>query len=200
MLDVVSLLIYNRYIRLKQREVVQMGFYRAGSKIVLTERQEDKIYDQCEKAKLTCRIEQCWTGSVYVVIDYESNTNYNPLAKIRLSNHDEGVRGDETTHNAVGTKGEIMGYLNEWLSEIIEDFIPDDLPEEEKIERLRKKAEKEKQIEAEKIKKEKQLIVEQKRQKIYNEALALAFPDFMTRVDFYRMKAAARTVMNADKI
>jgi hypothetical protein len=122
-----------------------MGFYRAGSKISLTDRQYDKITEQCESAGLECRIEECWTGSVYIDVWSDSN---NHSKKIRLSNHDEGIRCNETTHNAVGTKGEVMKYLNEWLPEIIEWIL---LPEEEKKELLRKKEEK---IEAEKIEQE----------------------------------------------
>ncbi len=119
-----------------------MGFYRAGSKIALTERQEDKIDEQCDKAGLACKIEQCWTGSVYIII----GNKFAPTAKIRLSNHDDGVRGDETTHNAVGTKSEVMKALSEWLPEIFEWHL---LPEEEKKEHLRKEKEK---IEADKTK------------------------------------------------
>jgi len=103
-----------------------------GPRIRLTERQEQAIIRQVNAAWLTCYIETCSTGSVYIAIglpEWKQNIRgewYNTLdcgcgddvAKIRLSGHVEGRRQD-STHNVVGSKSECMAALTRWLGEII---------------------------------------------------------------------------------
>jgi hypothetical protein len=108
-----------------------------GPRISLTELQEDRLITRCNAGGLTCFVDQCHTGSVYVSIglpQWHQNIDgewYDDLdcgcgddiAKIRLSGHDEGVRTD-STHNAVGTKSECMAALNRWITELINKHGP----------------------------------------------------------------------------
>lgn len=103
-----------------------------GPRISLTEKQQEKLIARCNAAGLTCDVENCHTGSVYVSIgkpEWEQNINgewYNTLdcgcgsdvAKIRLSGHDEG-RMNDSTHNFVGGKPECVKALSGWVSELI---------------------------------------------------------------------------------
>ena len=104
-----------------------------GPRISLTERQMKKIEGHFQRAGLTCFIEECPTGSVYILVGlpaWDRNIRgewYNDLecgcsddiAKIRLSGHVEGRRQD-ATHNVVGTKRECLAALERWTKEIIE--------------------------------------------------------------------------------
>lgn len=104
-----------------------------GPRIYLTERQEEKLIAKCNAAGLTCFVENCDTGSVYVAIgrpEWSKNIRgewfhdldcgcSDGIAKIRLSGHDEGIRQD-STHNCVHTKTECMKALNRWVDELIE--------------------------------------------------------------------------------
>lgn len=103
-----------------------------GPRIRLTESQEAKLIARVNAAGLTCSIEQCETGSVYVAIDlptWQKNIAEewfhdldcgcgDGIAKIRLSGHDEGRRQD-STHCCVGSKSECLAALNRFVDEII---------------------------------------------------------------------------------
>jgi hypothetical protein len=103
-----------------------------GPRISLTERQEQKTIERVNAAGLTCFVDQCSSGSVYVCLglptwSQDINGEWfhdldcgcgEDVAKIRLSGHDEGRR-DDATHNAVGTKAECWRALNRWLDELI---------------------------------------------------------------------------------
>ena len=105
-----------------------------GPRISLTDRQIEKVVARVRTAGLTCFVENCPTGSVYVAIDlpqWDKDINDewyhdldcgcgNGIAKIRLSGHDEGCRMD-STHNVVGSKSECMTVLNRWIDEIINE-------------------------------------------------------------------------------
>ena len=104
-----------------------------GPHISLTERQQEQLAAKVRDAGLTCFIENCPTGSVYVAIDlptWQQNIRGEwfsdldcgcgeGIAKIRLSGHDEGKRTD-ATHNAVGSKTLCMSALRRWITEIVE--------------------------------------------------------------------------------
>ena len=108
-----------------------------GPRIRLTAKQEERIIRQMQSACLTCFIENCDTGSVYVAIglpEWETDINGDwfdtldsgcgeDVAKIRLSGHDQGQRMD-STHNCVGTKRECLAVLKKWLAEICEQHGP----------------------------------------------------------------------------
>ena len=108
-----------------------------GPRISLTEKQQERIIAQVNAAGLTCFVENCGSGSVYVAVglprwDRTINGNwYNDLdcgcgddvAKIRLSGHDEGIRTD-STHNCIGSKGECLAALRKWLPVICEEYGP----------------------------------------------------------------------------
>jgi hypothetical protein len=103
-----------------------------GPRISLTERQREKLQNRLNAAGLTCFIEQCVTGSVYVSIDlpeWSQNIRgewFNDLdsgcgrgiAKIRLSGHEEGIAKD-SSHNCIGSKAECLAALKRWIAEII---------------------------------------------------------------------------------
>lgn len=103
-----------------------------GQRISLTAKQEASLIAKVNAAGLTCFVEQCSTGSVYVAIglpEWEQNICgewYNTLdcgcsdgiAKIRLSGHDEGRRQD-STHCVVGSKSECLAALKKWVEEVI---------------------------------------------------------------------------------
>lgn len=103
-----------------------------GPRISLTERQIEKTIARFNGGGLTCFIENCPTGSVYVAVglpEWSKNIRgewFNNLdcgcaddvAKIRLSGHDSGRRADYT-HNCVGSKRECMAALTEWTEKII---------------------------------------------------------------------------------
>lgn len=117
-----------------------MAFRRTksfGPKIRLTERQEERLTARLNAAGLTCFVEECSTGSVYIAIglpewfqnisgawcnDLDCGCN-DDVAKIRLSGHDEGRRTD-STHCCVGTKSECMAALETWVARIIEEHGP----------------------------------------------------------------------------
>lgn len=103
-----------------------------GPKISLTKRQEAQIKKQLNAAGLTCLIENCHTGSCYILIGLPewcesiNGTWFHDLysgcsddvAKIRMSGHDEGIRND-ATHCAIGSKSETFVQVKTWIEEII---------------------------------------------------------------------------------
>ena len=103
-----------------------------GPRISLTDRQEERLIARCNEAGLTCFVDQCDSGSVYIAIDlpqWDRDINgdwYNDLdcgcgtglAKIRMSGHDEGRRQD-STHSVVGTKAECMAAARRWVDDLI---------------------------------------------------------------------------------
>ena len=103
-----------------------------GPKISLTERQIGKLKKQLLTVGLTCSVENCRTGSVYIDIGYptkEKDINGktyidfgwgNDVAQLRLSGHDSG-RVDNATHSCVGIKGECLQALDTWVAAIVAD-------------------------------------------------------------------------------
>lgn len=103
-----------------------------GSKISLTERQETQIKKRLNEASLTCLIENCHTGSCYILIGlpewFETHGGQwihdldcgcsDDVAKIRMSGHAEGIRND-ATHCAIGSKSETFAQVKIWIEEII---------------------------------------------------------------------------------
>lgn len=101
-----------------------------GPKISLTDGQIEKLTSKLNAAGLTCFVENCWTGSCYVMVglpdvstDIDGDAFVcgdmgNEIAKIRLSGHDEGARQD-STHNCVGPKKMCLEGLKRWSDELI---------------------------------------------------------------------------------
>ncbi len=108
-----------------------------GPRIRLTDRQCERIAKRVQAGGLTCFIDQCYTGTVYVLVglpEWDRNIRgdwYHTLdcgcrddvAKIRLSGHEEGIHTD-STHNCVGTKSECLKTLDRWIGELIERHGP----------------------------------------------------------------------------
>lgn len=94
-----------------------------GPKIALTPKQIEKLEATLAKHKLTCFVDNHYTGSCYVRI-YETDEDGcadGQLVSIRLSGHEAGIRGCEIDRDIVGPKSWCLAKLKEIVEKTIEE-------------------------------------------------------------------------------